>query len=263
MRRKAVRETIAAVGIGLLLSCGLASARDAEYNNTELPISVAPGEPTQVTFPGRIAGGFRKKVSTLSLEHKGSDLVIFANEGIGERGEAIIVRLEDGRSYSLRIARASSDRPRDDVVSINDARGALLASASEDPAYLDKNFDYAPATKVAGLMRELILAAEFGKDSIPGYRVSTAYRGQPVFNDGTLSAKIDKIFMGPNLWGYVLDAENLVDQTQKINPASFRIDGTRAVSMRQWELSPLPLTAEQQIAGKHKTKVYIITKSKR
>jgi hypothetical protein len=111
-------------------------------------------------------------------------------------------------------------------------------------------------------MREMALVAEFGKASIPGYQVSDKFKGQTVVSDGSIIAKIDRIFVGPNLWGYVLDASNLLDQSQKINPASFRIDGTRAVSASNWELSARPMTVENQIAGREKAKVYIVTKAR-
>jgi hypothetical protein len=54
-----------------------------------------------------------------------------------------------------------------------------------------------------------------------------------------------------------------LETTQKLNPATFRLDGTRAVSFDRAELSGRPLTGEQQLAAGHKGKVYIVTKSKR
>ena len=245
------------------LTAELAVARDVEYQSGEIQVAVTPGEPTQIQFPGTISGGFRKKQSTLSLERKETDLIIFANEGISESGEAIIIRLKDGRSYSVRIHRSSDQSPRDDVVNVLDNRGAITASAEEEPGYKEKNFDYAPASQVSGLLREMVLAAEFGKKTVSGYSMSERYKGDSVINDGTMSAVIDKIFIGPNLWGYVIDASNLLDQTQRINPATFRLDGTRAVSATQWELSPRPLTIEEQISGKDKAKVYVVTKAKK
>ena len=81
-------------------------------------------------------------------------------------------------------------------------------------------------------------------------------------SDGSVLAKIDKIFVGPNLWGYVLDTTNLLDQSQKLNAATFRIDGTRAISSSSWELTARPLNVEEQISGKHNAKVYIVTRSR-
>ena len=55
----------------------------------------------------------------------------------------------------------------------------------------------------------------------------------------------------------------MLDSTQKINPATFRLDGTRAVIAQKWELAPQPKTPEQEISKGHTGKVYIVTKSKR
>ncbi len=247
----------------VLFSPAVSSALDVDYDKGEVVVRVTPGEPTQIQFPGAIDGGFMKKASTLSLQPKDNDLVVFAKENINEAGEAIIVRLKDGRSYAVRISRASADKPRNDVVNINDARGSILGGEEEEAPYKERKFDYAPPSQVSGLMREMALAAEFGKASITGYRMSDAYRGQQVLNDGTLIATIDRIYIGPNLWGYVLDTANAIDQTQKINPAAFRVDGTRAISARNWELAPVPMNVEQQLAAKHKTKVYIVTKARK
>ncbi len=254
-------------GLTLLIAAAVlansAWARDVQYSTGEIDIRVAPGEPTQVQFPSVIAGGFKKKLSALSLDKKASDLIIFANEGISENGEAIIVRLDDGRSYSIRVKRAGGDAGRDDIVRINDDRAGMIASSEEDePAYKEKTFGYAPASQVSGLMREMALMAEFGKTTITGYRVSDRYKGQAVLDDGTLRATIDKILIGPNLWGYVIDTQNMLDQTQKINPATFRIDGTRAISATRWELAPRPMNVEEQVSGQDKVKIYVVTRAK-
>lgn len=240
-----------------------AEARDVEYTNEEVSVYVTPGDPTQIQFPGAVSGGVKKKVSSLSLQHTDDNLVVFASEGITEAGEAIIVRLKDGRSYSVRVKRAEGENVRDDLVRLNDSKTSVLSDPSEEPLHRDRKFDTASPQLVSGLMREMVLVAEFGKRSIPGYRVSDRYKGEPVMNDGTMVATIDKIFMGPNLWGYVLDAANLLDTTQKLNPASFRLDGTRAVSAQNWELAPRPMTAEQRISGRSNSKVYIVTRARK
>lgn len=244
-----------------LLLASSAFARDLEYNNEEISISVAPGEPTQVQFPGDVSGGYKNRQSSISLDRKGNSLVVFAQENISESGEAIIVQLTDGRSYSVRIRRANADSPRDDVVKISDTRAAIVSNDEEEPAYREKNFEYAPPTQVSGLVREMMLVAEFGKANISGYRQSDSYHGDTILNDGTVLATVDRVFEGPNLRGYVLDVKNLLDTTQKINPASFRIDGTRAISANSWELAPRPLTAEQEIARKDAIKVYVVTRT--
>ena len=241
-----------------------AFARDIDYNNEEVSVYVSASEPTQVQFPGNISGGFKRKQSAVSLDKKGGDLILFAQENLNDSGEAIIVRLEDGRSFSIRVKKASNANQRDTIVKINDLNSSIILGKSEDEdiPFKDKNSDYAPPTVISGFMREMVLGSEFGKPNITGYKVSDRFKGDSVLNDGTISATIDKIYIGSSLWGYVIDAENLIDETQRLNPATFRLDGTRAISAKDWELAPRPFNVEQQIAGKHKTKVYIITKAR-
>lgn len=239
----------------------LSFARDLDYKNEEVSVYVTPGEPTQIQFPGSITGGYKRKTSAISLERKDESLVIFPQNPVGDKGEAIIVELKDGRTYSIRIQNSSDTSPRDDVIRIDDSRPAAT-SEEENPPYREKGFSYAPPTQVSGLMREIVLNAEFGKSSIQGYRVSDLHKGDLILNDGTIVAKIDRMYLGPNLWGYVIDAENLLNQTQKINPASFRIDGTRAISASNWELAPKPATTEESVAAKHRTKIYIVAKAR-
>lgn len=239
-------------------------AREVEYTGKEVPVYVTPGEPTQVTFPEKIEGGFKRKHSSLALERQGNFLVVFAQPEIPYEGEALLVHLKNKRSYALRILPSDDDNPRDEFINMQDMREEYLNDGQQerDPYLQPRGF--APATLTPGLMREMVLVAEFGKrGGIPGYRRSNRFTGETVLNDGTVEAKIDEIFMGTDLWGYVLTVENQLDTTYKINPAAFRLDGTRAVGAERWELAPRPQTAEQQVANAHKAKVYIVTRSLR
>lgn len=251
---------IAVLAMFALPSLGL--ARDVKYDGGEIDIHVEPKVPTQVTFPGVIAGGFKNKLSAVRLDRQQNDLIIFSTEGISEEGETLIVRLKDGRSYFVRVRRAGEGESRDVQVTVEDERSGIIASSEEEAPYQDRQFPKAPASKVSGLMREMVLVSEFGKENVPGYRVSETYAGEVVLDDGTLRTTIDRIFMGANLWGYVLNAENMLDQSQRLNPASFRLHGTRAISAERWELSPRPMTVEQQVAGKERAKIYVITRAK-
>lgn len=257
-----MKNLVKLIVVAFLIS-STAYARDVEYKDEEISVRVMPGEPTQMKFPGVISGGFKKKDSTLSLDKKDSDLVIFAQQNLTDQGEVMIVRLQDGRSYSVRIQRANADIPRDDIVKIEDARPAVVSSSEEEPAYKEKSFEYAPPTQVAGLMREMMLVAEFGKGSIAGYRATDQNKGEVILDDGAIEAKVERIFTGGGLWGYVLDVENKLGESQKINPAAFRMEGTRAVSASNWELSPSPASKENELAGTHKAKVYIVTKARK
>jgi hypothetical protein len=258
------RATGAIIALAMLLSTQCAWARSIKYKGSEEVVYVAANEPTQIHFGGEVQGGYKKNLSALHVEPKDADLIIFAREGLPDTGEAIIVRLKDGRSYSLRVRLADDEHPRDDVLDVEDDHSRMVdEEESANAPYKDKKYEFAPPSTISGLMREMVLASEFGKSNISGYRESTQYRGETVLSDGSLRVTIDRIFTGPNLWGYVLDAENMLDQGVRLNPGSFRLDGTRAVSAKNWELSPRPMNAEQQVAGQDKTKVYVITKAKR
>jgi hypothetical protein len=255
---------VAVVAGAMIAPTFSAHARDVEYTTGqgEVEIWVNVGEPTEIIFEGgKIKDGFKNSNAGIALDKKDSSLVVFGKESMSENGEAILVRLEDGRSYPVRIRRANADNPRDAQVVVSDGKGAVGVE-EEDAPFKERSYEYAPASKVSGLMREMVLVAEFGKKSISGYTLSERYKGQTIVSDGAIIAKIDKIFIGPNLWGYVLDTTNLLDQSQKLNPATFRIDGTRAVSMSNWELAARPLNVEEQVAGKHNAKVYIVTRAR-
>lgn len=249
----------------LLNPLSAAYARDVEYTTGqgEVEIWVNVGEPTEIIFEGgKIKDGFKNSNAGIALDKKDSSLVVFGKESMNENGEAILVRLDDGRSYPVRIRRANSDNPRDAQVVVSDGKGALGVEEEEPAPFKERSYEYAPASKVSGLMREMVLVSEFGKKAVPGYTLSERYKGQTIVSDGAIIAKIDKIFIGPNLWGYVLDTTNLLDQSQKINAATFRIDGTRAVSSSSWELAARPLNGAEQISGKHNAKVYIVTRAR-
>lgn len=268
---KRITKTNLSRGCGLLLAIVLAGslcicdamARDVEYDGKEVAVYVTPGEPTQVTFPSEIKGGFKRKHSSLALQRQSNFLVVFAQPEIPYEGEALLVHLDDDSSYALRILPSDDDNQRDEFVKLMDVRdGGYDPSEGEGPEDMRNYFPgFPPPSTVPGLMREMVLMAEFGKRvPIEGYRRSNRYTGETVMHDGTMEVKIDEIYMGSQYWGYILSVENLLETGQLINPASFRLDGTRAVIAPK-ELSPKPRTAEQKIAAGHKAKIYVITRA--
>jgi hypothetical protein len=249
-----------------LLSSTLAFARNLEYNGQEAAVYVSPSEPTNIKFPDKIAGGYITNDSAIQLQREANDLIIFTSAPIKSQGEAIIVRLKDKRSFSLRLLPADDINPRDPMVIVDDMTGSGLEELREEnddsKPYEPQDGKYAPPTVLSGFMREMVLFTEYGKPEIQGYEVSSKHRGETIFHDGTMHAKVNSIFIGQKYWGYVIDAENLLDTNQVLNPGTFRLDGTRAVSANRWELAAKPLTNEQDLAGRHKTKIYIITRPK-
>ncbi len=249
---------------GITVFCPSAvSARELDYSGNEATIYVEPGAPTQISYPGKVAGGYKKKKSNLTIEKQDDALIIFAQPELTDSGEAIIVHLEDKRSYAFRVKPATPLNPRDELITIKDIRDPVI-DTEEAETKQNQPRDFAPPSAVSGFMRELILVAEFGKKKgIPGYRRSNRYTDEVVLHDGAIEAKIEEIFMGTDLWGYVVTVKNLLNTTQRLNPASFRLDGTRAISAERWELAPQPITAEQQAAQAHIGRLYIITKASR
>lgn len=242
-----------------------AFARDVDYKGSEEIVYVRTSEPTQVTFPGTVEGGFKRKNTSLSLERQNNFLVVFANASLPPDGEAIIVQLDDKRTYALRVKPedAASGNTRDNNVNIVDNR-VMDEVPVESPTAEMPQPGLAPSNPVAGLMRDMVLIAEFGKGKAPaGFRRSNRFTNEVILNDGSMEAKIDEMFLGTDLTGYVISVENMLESTQRLNPATFRLDGTRAVSAQYWELAPRPLTAEQQISNRHRSKVYIVTRSTR
>lgn len=253
---------IIVVALVALVCAGEAVARDTNYSGNEMAVYVTPGEPTQVTFPSKISGGFKRKHTSLALERQGNFLVIFAQPEIPYEGEALLVHLDDKRSYALRILPADDENTRDEFVNIKDLRENEGDESNATPDNRFPNIGYAPPTVVPGLMREMVLVTEFGKKKgIQGYRRSNTYTGETVLHDGTIQAKIKEMFLGSNLWGYIIEVENLLDTSYKINPAAFRLDGTKAIMAERWELAAKPLTAEQELASAHKAKLYVVTKA--
>ena len=242
-----------------------AFARDAEYTGKEISVYVTPGEPTQVNFPGKIEGGFKRKHSSVALQRQNNFLVVFAQPELAYEGEGLLVHLDDKRSYALRIMQSDDEHPRDDFVDMKDMREdqfGLEGGGAPQPQLQPRGFP--PATVAPGFMRELVLVGEFGKrGGIPGYRRSNRFTGETILHDGGVEAKIEEMFLGSDMWGYVIEVSNLLDTTQHLNPASFRLDGTIAVAAEHWDLAPRPQTAEQELAKSNRGKVYIITRSLR
>ncbi len=267
MQKKVNMNRVLSIITGVVLSVLISvdvHAREVEYSGSEIPVYVTPGEPTQITFPSKIAGGFKRKHTSLALERQGNFLVVFAQPEIPYEGEALLVHIDDRRSYALRVLPADDDNRRDEFVNIRDLREDYHGDGD---GVSDERFPaqgYAPPTLVPGLMREMVLIAEFGKrGGIPGYSRSNTYSGETILHDGTIQAKVKEMFLGSSLWGYIVEVENLLDTTYKINPAAFRLDGTRAVLAERWELAARPQTAEQAITNAHKANLYIVTKSLR
>lgn len=84
----------------------------------EVIARVAVGEPTQITFPTKIWAGYKKKDSNISIDRRGAYIVVFASAELPPEGEAILIILENGTSFPIRLKPADSKHPRDAILEI-------------------------------------------------------------------------------------------------------------------------------------------------
>ena len=150
---KSSRLLLALCALSTLIISRPTHARDVEYSSGsgEIPVWVNVGEPTEVIFEGgRIKNGFKNRNAGIDLDRKDSSLIIFGKENLNENGEALLVRLENGTSYPLRVRKASSDNPRDAQVVVGDGKGAMGSEEEVPPPFQERSYEYAPPSKVSG-----------------------------------------------------------------------------------------------------------------
>lgn len=76
-------------------------------------VYAAVGEPLLVYFPGKISGGFKRRVSNLAIERGEDYLVLFAEKSLPPEGEALLVRSDDLNFYSFRVKLADQEHKPD------------------------------------------------------------------------------------------------------------------------------------------------------
>lgn len=94
--------------LGVLAFTPLAEAREINYYGGEVKVYVQVGEPTVVSFPSEIEGGYRSTNSQLDLERRGTDLIVFAKPGLAIEGEVLVIYVKDKRPFMIRVMPAKS-----------------------------------------------------------------------------------------------------------------------------------------------------------
>jgi hypothetical protein len=86
---------------------------DAEitFGPSDPVINVAIGDPTVIEFEAAVDGGWMRKSSGLSLQPRDNVLAVFPSSKLQPQGEAIAVRLKDGRIYRMHFAPADASHP--------------------------------------------------------------------------------------------------------------------------------------------------------
>ena len=106
MKRNAVTFRALLAGLSLFIFPLISSARELEYSGGEARVFVRSGEPTLVSFPETIEGGYKKNHSDLALEKHGKDLIVFSQPSLPVEGEVLIIYLKNQRSFILRVVPA-------------------------------------------------------------------------------------------------------------------------------------------------------------
>lgn len=92
-------------------------------------VRLETGRKTVLSFPVEVVGGFRRSRSNLTLSRRGKDVELAPLDGLTVDGEAVLIKLKDGRWYSVRARRADAQHPAD--ISLN---AALIASPAPGSA---------------------------------------------------------------------------------------------------------------------------------
>lgn len=88
----------------------------------ERVIEVRPYEPTQVVFPRNIDSGFKHPNSDVKVDKRANVLVVSASESLKKGGEPIVVFLDDGTFFPLRIIKAANPASRRVSLNVTEAK---------------------------------------------------------------------------------------------------------------------------------------------
>jgi hypothetical protein len=94
-------------------------------------IEVRPYETTQVVFPRNVDYGFKHPNSDVKVDKAANVLVVSASESLKKGGEPIVVFLDDGTFFPLRIIKAADPASR--RVSLNATEAKTLCEVNAQP----------------------------------------------------------------------------------------------------------------------------------
>lgn len=223
----------------ILASPALARTRIVEVRGQEIPIRLAPGQTTEIIFSEPI----RQVVTSvgkdaLSLETVGARLYL-APLASGLHG-TIFVLLESDRSVPLALLPAEPSAPPDLSVRV--------LSPQRDAR--------AQAETLQGLTPLRLLRAMLGGQEFPGVKVARAER--EVYNDQAVRLTLYEVWRAPQLEGNLLIAENLHATWIRLPLERIHFPGLLAVHAESEVLAPQPNGAEAQLAGRHRTRVFLV-----
>lgn len=226
----------------VLLSTAAAPAwaRVVEDTGQEIAIRVARGHTTEVVF----SEGIHQVVTSLgkdalSLETAGGRL--YLSPLVDEVQGTVFVVLESERSIPLALVPATAAGPQDVSVRVlSPAREAGAAPAPPD------------ALTPLGLLRRMVLRQE-----IPGVQVA-AGGAREVYNDQAVRLTLAEVWRASQLEGDVLVAENLRTIWIQLPIERIHFPGLLAIHAEAEVLAPHPTTAEERLAQRHRTRLFLI-----
>lgn len=240
------RRALALALLALLAAAADAAAgqpaprtRVVPWTGQPVVIGVAAGRTTAISLPAPVATVVTNATKdALSLETVGNRLYVTP---LDERwsGEVFAV-LSDGSEVPLVLAPAAAEP--DFVVRLVRARPPDGAAGGA-----------APGWSPLRLMRAMMLG-----ERAQGVSVSADAGRTVVYDDSVLTLRVLERWRTPTFEGVVLEAENRTELWIRLALESLDFPGLLAVSADDDSLAPRPATPEARLAGRHRTRVYLV-----
>ncbi|MFQ5945142.1 MAG: type-F conjugative transfer system secretin TraK [Anaerolineae bacterium] len=218
-----------------------AGTRVIPWSGEAVTVRIAQGRTTSVAFPAQIASLVTTAgKDALSLETAGSRLYLtpLTPDYSGE----VFVVLTTGEQVPLL---AVSGDPETADLSVHIISEKTRAQEALQQA--------ARRWTPLRLLRAMILNIEEA-----GVTVTDTRPPAVVYNDSILVLRVFARWRTPRYEGVILEAENRTEHWLRLALESLRFPGLLAVHAERETLAPTPSTAEERLAGREKSRVYLV-----
>jgi hypothetical protein len=238
---------LAALGAGLPAG---AAAQDAAPARTRVvlwagepvAVSLAAGRTTALALPAPITSVVTTaSKDALSIETAGSRLYLSPLTP-DWAGELFVVLADDSQVPVL-----AAVGPTPDLI-VKVVRKPAQAAAPPNAEGAGT-----PRWSPLRLLRAMMLRSQG-----PGLTVAAEAARTVVYDDSVLTLRLLERWRTPRLEGLVLEAENRSALWVRVALESLAFDGLLAVGADRDSLAPQPTSAEQALAGHHRTRLYLV-----